>query len=266
MTHTGDGDLDKRGTLYLVAIGVNDYKNLPPQCGDGSKSCDLALPSTDARAFAAAIEKRLGPGHAEIERRLLINGADADAQPTAANISDALDLLKSASETDTVVLFIAGHGVNEGAEYRFLPTDAAIGAAGLVTRTTVPWYTIQNAIEKAQGRRLLFVDTCHSGNAYNQKLDGAAYHANIIAYTASRWDQKALEDKTLGNGLFTYAIVEGLEGKAKVVGAREISTRHPHDYVSKRVSELAQGMFPPKEQDPQYFRGRDADDYVLVRE
>jgi len=55
-----------------------------------------------------------------------------------------------------------------------------------------------------QGRRLLFVDTCHSGNAYNQQLGNVTYHANIIAYTSARFDQEALEDPVLGHGLFTY--------------------------------------------------------------
>jgi uncharacterized caspase-like protein len=63
-----------------------------------------------------------------------------------------------------------------------------------------------------KGRRLLLIDTCHAGNAYNQRLGNAAYHANIIAYTAARFDQTALEDAKFGHGLFTYAMVEGLAG------------------------------------------------------
>src|SRR5215468_1629609 len=51
------------------------------------------------------------------------SGAGEDA-PTASNIIDAVELLRQARETDTVVLFIAGHGINEGPSYRFLPTDA----------------------------------------------------------------------------------------------------------------------------------------------
>jgi hypothetical protein len=35
---------------------------------------------------------------------------------------------------------------------------------------------------------------------YNQRLGNAAYHANIIAYTAARFDQTALEDAKLGHG------------------------------------------------------------------
>src|SRR5262249_15712725 len=100
-------------------------------------------------------------------------------------------------------------------------------------------------------------------NAYNQRLGNTAYHANIIAYTAARFDQEALEDKVLGHGLFTFAVVEGLTGKGVGEGKQQISTKELGDYVIKRVEEM------PKEQnakqEPQYFRGRDAEDYLLAQ-
>jgi uncharacterized caspase-like protein len=127
----------------------------------------------------------------------------------------------------------------------------------------VPWQVLQEAVEAAKGRRLLFVDTCHSGNAYNQRLGNAAYHANIIAYTSARFDQEALEDPRLGHGLFTYAVVEGLEGKAGVPSKGQLTTKDLAEYVVGRVGALARGM--RAEQEPQYFKGRDAQDYILAR-
>jgi hypothetical protein len=41
---------------------------------------------------------------------VLVNGAGGKDDPTAANILDAVYTLKQAEETDTVVLFIVGHG------------------------------------------------------------------------------------------------------------------------------------------------------------
>jgi hypothetical protein len=38
----------------------------------------------------------------------------------------------------------------------------------------------------------------HSGNADNRRLGNAAYHADIIAYTAARFDQ-AKDDNTLAH-------------------------------------------------------------------
>jgi uncharacterized caspase-like protein len=118
-------------------------------------------------------------------------------------------------------------------------------------------------MEATKGRRVLFLDTCHSGNAYSAKLGNAAYHANIITYASARFDQEALEDRVLGHGIFTYAVVEGLDGKGATEAKREVSTKDLAQYVVRRVGELAKAM--QGEQEPQYFKGRDAEDYVLVR-
>jgi WD40 repeat protein len=263
LNHEGEGALDKRGTLYILAIGVDKYPGLGNTCGVlGDKSCNLTVSGADARALVAAVEKRLGPAHNKIVKRLLINGAGGKDDPTAANILDAIDTLKQAEETDTVLLFIAGHGINEGSNYRFLATNAEWTGDALRGSTVVPWQILQEAVEAAKGRRILFIDTCHSGNAYNQRLGNAAYHANIIAYTAARFDQMAREDDKLGHGLFTYAMVEGLEGKGGIAQRREITTKSLADYVIKRVEELAKGQ--KASQEPQYFKGRDAEDYVLA--
>ena len=264
LTHEGEGELDKRGTLYILAIGVDKYPGLGKTCGtDGNASCDLNYSGADARALVAAVEKRLGPAHTNVVKRLLVNGGGAGDAPTASNILDAIDLLKQAKETDTVLLFIAGHGFNDGPNYRFLATNAERLGETFRGATVVPWQILQEAIETAKGRRILFIDTCHSGNAYNQRLGNAAYHANIIAYTAARFDQEAMEDPKLGHGLFTYAVVEGLGGKGEPGAKRQISTKELADYVVKRVDQLAKAI--KGEQEPQYFKGRDAEDYVLAR-
>jgi hypothetical protein len=110
LAHEGEGALDKRGTLYILAIGVDSYATLGKTCGENNKqSCDLRFSGADARALVAAAEKRLGPAHAKVFKRVLVNGAEAKDAPTATNILDAMDMLKEAKETDTVLLFISGH-------------------------------------------------------------------------------------------------------------------------------------------------------------
>jgi WD40 repeat protein len=265
LVHDGEGALDKRGTLYILAVGVDKYPGLGNTCGEkGNASCDLNFSSADARRFVAASERRLGPAHTQVVKRVLVNGGGEKDDPTASNILDALDLLKQAREADTVLLFIAGHATNDGPNYRFLATNAEWSGGALRGSTVVPWHALQEAVETAKGRRILFVDTCHGGNAYNQRLGNAAYHANIIAYTAARFDQEALEDAGLGHGLFTFAMVEALEGQAvEFKPNAKISTRELATYVVRRVDELAKRLNGAQE--PQYFKGRDAEDYVLAQ-
>jgi hypothetical protein len=255
----GPGWLDERGTLYIVAIGVDMYAGLGNRCGPkGTSSCDLLYAGIDARTIAASIEKRLSAKHNATVKRVL-SGATPSEMPTAANILDALDLLKKARENDTVVVFIAGHGLNDRGSYRFLASDSEWAGKSLRSSSVVSWFAIQEALETAKGRRILIADTCHAGNSYNPRLGNAAYHANIIAYTATRFDQLSLEDKKVGHGLFTFAFLEALNDKA---ATERLSTKDMADYLARRVSELAKER--GASQDPQYFRGRDAEDYILA--
>ena len=117
-------------------------------------------------------------------------------------------------------------------------------------------------MDGAKGRRLLFIDTCHSASAYNQRLGNAAYYANILAYSSARWDQEALESSALGHGLFTHALVEGLGGAADAAKSGRVDTVQLSDYLQRRVPELAKPF--QREQNPQVFKGRDAEVYTLA--
>jgi uncharacterized caspase-like protein len=155
------------------------------------------------------------------------------------------------------MVFVSGHGINEGPNYRFAPTDASRRSDGtLLSASIVPWFAFQEAVESAKGRRILFLDTCHSGNSYNQRLSSDSYETNIIVFSAARWDQEALERADLGHGLFTYALVEGLEGKATKAGrGGPITTLALRDFLVARVAELA-SKFDHQQEPPIFPRPR----------
>jgi uncharacterized caspase-like protein len=71
-----------------------------------------------------------------------------------------------------------------------------------------------------------------------------------------------LESAQLGHGIFTYAVVEALVGRGALKSERQISTKQLANYVIKRVEQLAKTL--NGEQEPQYFKGRDAEDYLLA--
>jgi len=255
--HRGKGTLDERGTLYILAIGVDKYPGL--------RGNDLNYAGADAKSFADAMEKQAGALHRTVIKRVLVNGAPANDVPTAANIVDALEILRKAAGNDTVMLFVAGHGINDGLNYRFVPTDAEwTKEMTLRPSTVVPWHAFQEAVEGAKGSRIMFLDTCHAANAYNPRLLNESVHANILVYTAARWDQKANESAELGggHGLFTMALVEGMQGKAKAARG-EVRAESLRAYLSARVKALAIQFNRPA-QDPQFYRGRDAENYLLA--
>ncbi|MGA7329569.1 MAG: hypothetical protein WBX25_35090 [Rhodomicrobium sp.] len=257
LTHKGEGDLDKPGTLYILAIGVDKYPNLPGK--------DLRYSGADAKAFAEAMEKRAGPLHEKVVKRLLMDGGAAEDAPTAANIRNAFNILRQAKENDTVMLFVAGHGVNEGRDFQFAPADAAWGSETLLQRSSVvPWQTFAEALTGAKGRRIAFLDTCHSGNSFNRRFLSEGYEANVTFYSSAGADQLALEDQALGggHGLFTFALAEGVNGGARD-GEGKVRADGLRDFLKTRVGALAAKL--QHEQVPQYFRARDADNFVLAR-
>ena len=88
--HTGEGALDKRGTLHVLAIGVDKYPGI---------GRDLNFAGSDAEGFKATAEAEMSRSHERVAATVLVNGKGADREPTLANIKAAL------AETPA-----AGHG------------------------------------------------------------------------------------------------------------------------------------------------------------
>ena len=267
LTHDGEGALDKRGTLRILAIGVDKY----PQAQ--SRYRDLSYSARDATSFADALVKTLGPQHAgKADVQLLVNVL-GQQQPTARNIRRALRTLRDeAKENDTTIVFVAGHGELDRSDYLFLPTDANLagtGAKGWDGDSIIQWVDIESAVFGAKGRRFLFVDTCHSAGAYNGRLGNNAYHNDVVAFTATGQDQQALELHKLKHGVFTYALVEGLtKGEADTDKTHLITVDKLGVYLKKKARELITAHYPNYTgvwPIPEMHKARDAGNHVLVR-
>lgn len=232
--HVGRGEFGTRGTLYVVSIGVDEYRYL-------GQNLDFA--GADARALHKAFVDRAGPLFAGV--RSLVVAEGGDLQPTAANVRKALRLFGEAQPQDTVVLFLAGHGINDGADYLFLPSDARREKDGWVGDSVVSWRVLQSVIETAQGRRVMMVDTCYAGNAFNPRLVKDAGDAAIAVFSATDAETVAQERPDLGHGVFTHAVLTGMGGAADVAVNREISADELAVFVAKTVARMTNGNQKP---------------------
>jgi len=220
----------QQGTLYLVAVGVSEYQN---------PAHNLRYAAIDARDIHEYLIKQQGKQYARVETRLLADGA---TRPTAANIKAALDLFKQATAADTVILFLSGHGDNQGADYYFLPYDAQENNPN----SLIKWQILQKTLEESKGRRLLLVDTCHAGGAYNPRLVKDAADNNIVVISATDEKSFAEELTNLGHGVFTYALLEGLGGKADLLGDdKTITIKELDNYLDFTVEALTNGRQKP---------------------
>ncbi len=227
-----------KGKLFVLAIGVDKYPKF-----DAINWLHYA--AADARLLLDTLTKKAGPLHSEVISKLLVT--DGGTPPTKANIEDALALFDKAGPDDTVVLFLAGHGENVGADYLFIPEDAEDLESGKYRPSTVvKWSVLQQALQDSLGGiRIMFVDTCHSRGAYNQRLvkDGADH--DIVVFSATDSDTEAQEDANLGHGIFTYALAEGLNGGADFTKKGAISIGALYIFVSDEVKDLSKGKQEP---------------------
>jgi WD40 repeat protein len=244
---TAQTDTQPTGNLYLIAIGVSSY--------DTSR-LNLQFPAADARDFQQAILQHTSGLYKKVQTRLLATDNTGEP-PTANNIRDALDVFSKSTPNDTVILFVAGHGINQtdGSGYYFLPQDAQEHAdGGWKSSSIIKWYDLLDALMNAKGQRILFVDTCHSGAAFNPRLLKDSGDQNILVFSASDANTSAQEIVALGHGVFTYAILEGLSGKADFMADQNITLKELDTYISNRVPVLTENLQIPVIHTPGGFK------------
>lgn len=239
-----------RGRLLVLAVGVSEYQN------PGVRRLNLA--AKDARDFVAALKRQQGRQYHQVQERLL-----PDREATREAVMDGMTWLQNnAGPQDLAVMFVAGHGMNDGARgYSFLPVDA--DPARLFS-TGVPASAIRTVLGGMKGRALFFFDTCHSGGVLAAPAPGgpkphelqdvntvindlSSAENGVTVYSSSGSRQLSLESTEWNNGAFTRAVVEGLNGEA-------VSTRNPDRitrqslalYLSDRVVELTGGRQTPQ--------------------
>jgi Caspase domain len=239
-----------RPRLFVLAVGVSDYQHRDVR--------KLALAAKDARDFVAALKRQQGKFYGQVKDRLLV---DQDA--TRDEVMEGMAWLQiQATAQDVAVMFIAGHGMNDGARgYAFLPVQAN---PERLFSTGVPASAIRTVLGSMRGRSLFFFDTCHSGgvmasprpgqpapqelqdvNGVINDLGSAENAVTVFSSCGSR--QLSLESREWGNGAFTRAVIEGLDGKAAELRRRpEITRLALQLYVSDRVKELTRNQQSPE--------------------
>jgi len=228
-------------TLYVLAIGVSAYN---------SADLRLQFPAKDASDFTQAMLRQAGLLYERVELKVL-----TDRSATEVNIRDGLNWLQTqTTNRDVAMLFIAGHGINSPTdEFYFMPVNADIER---INATCVSYKEIKNTISNVPGKLLVFLDACHSGNvlgdltkrsvSINEAVNEIASAGNSpVVYTSSTGAQYSLESPDWNNGVFTKALVEGLNGAADLSDTKTITIKSLDYYIANRVKELTKGRQAP---------------------
>ncbi|MCK5139617.1 MAG: caspase family protein, partial [Thermodesulfovibrionia bacterium] len=136
--------------LYLVVIGINDYKN---------PSLKLNFAVADAKGLKSLFEKKWKNLFNNLH---LIEIYDRDA--TKKNIRRLLSGMDS-KEQDVVLIFLAGHGLNIKDEWFFLPYDVVFPEKEehVIERGISSSEMKEMIMNNRSLKKVLFVDACKSG-------------------------------------------------------------------------------------------------------
>ena len=233
--------------LYVLAVGVSDYIN---------PAYRLGLAAKDAGDLVAALLRQKGGWYDGVDVKLI-----SDRQATRKSVEAGFAWLRErVGAQDTAVIFLAGHGINDGrGDYHFLPADADLER---VDDTGVSFLAVRGVLAALPGKVLLMADTCHSGNILGRLRRGqnsdataalndlASAENGIVVFASSTGQQLSQESASWGNGAFTKALLEGLGGQADFKQRGRITYKMLDLYISDRVSELTRGAQTPVSPSP----------------
>jgi len=232
--------------LYVLAIGVSKYED---------KNLTLGFAAKDAKDFAESFLKQKDGLYRDVAVKVLIN-----EKATKDEIIDGLDWIsKETTNKDVAIVFLAGHGLNDtGGVYYYLPVNANLDR---LRRTAVPFTEMKNTVASLSGKTILFIDTCHAGNVMGARAAApditgvvnelASAENGAVVFASSTGKQYSFEDSAWGNGAFTKAVVEGINGRADYTGKGNITINMLDLYISERVKELTKGKQTPATAKPQ---------------
>jgi hypothetical protein len=214
--------------LHILSIGIDQYR------GDG---INLKYAAKDAKDLEEKIKAQSATLY---EPQNIHYMRLTDAEATKANIIGKIDeLARLIKPNDSFILFVAGHGVLLQNQYYILTHDfnGEVGDANVISSNE-----IVEMSKKIKSLSQLFIfDTCHAGGVdtiisglYDARMSVLAKKMGLHIY-ASASDKQSAMDGYKGNGLFTHALLDGLnnnkeadrnkDGKVTVVGLGEYSKR-----------------------------------------
>jgi uncharacterized caspase-like protein len=203
---------EERPSLYLLAVGVSRYRD---------KALNLKYAAADAADVAEALQQRGQGLFQSIQIQFLQN-----QNATLDNITQAFqELAGQVKPTDVFVLFLAGHGtVLEDGNYYFIPWDMVYENTAALRDRGLSKNRLQELLARIPARKsLILIDTCNAGGTVPALAMRSLVDKNAIdrlmratgrALLAASSDTQMAIEGYKGHGVFTYALLQGLQGQA----------------------------------------------------
>ena len=231
---------DYKPQFFGIVIGTATF---------GDHKMDLMYPAHDARNMMTGLQigadKLFGAENVHL-RLLTTDAKEESGQPKKENIAAAFaEVMKSARPNDVLLVYLSGHGVNmRGAKdsYYYLTTDAR--SLEIENNPTLRELSTVSSVELKQWlgakdmplKEVLILDTCAAGAANEELLklvekrdvppdqrravEFLKEATGTVILMGSAADKVSYEASRYGQGLLTYALLDGMRGRAVAEGGQ----------------------------------------------
>lgn len=256
------GATAEKPTLYLVTVGIDKYKN-------SKYNLNYAV------ADANGVEQSIKNSSSGIFKTIVPYNI-RNEKAVKSNIEAALnDIKKKSLEQDMLVVYYAGHGVMSGEaasekEFYMVPTDVTqlYGRDDMLKDKAIAASSLKEYAQSINAQKQIFIlDACQSAGALESVTERGAAEEKAIAQlarsTGTFWitstgsNQFASEFEKLGHGIFTYSLIEGLNGKADTNSDKKLTIRELSTYIENKVPELSEQLKGTAQYPSAYSFGND---------
>lgn len=271
--------------LYVLALGVSEFAD---------KERNLKFATKDATDLTNKLAEAKGDFYGNVFIEKVFN-----EEATKDNVLKVAKFLKKANTNDQIIIYISSHGLlNDNLDYYIAMHDVDFSNP---TAKGLPYEDIDAMLDGLTCRnRMIMIDACHSGEVDKDEAveKGDIVHADVkvrakagttfirpkaglknsfsymktlfndvtkgtgaTVISAAGGYEFALESDDWSNGVFTYAILNGLSsGDADLDGDGYVRVLELKNYVTLQVVKLTNGKQHPT------TRSENAlNDYILFK-
>lgn len=220
---------------WALVIGIDSYQKWPR----------LGYAASDAEAIRKMLIENYGFASDHV---ISLQNNDATRNAILSVFHDKLGH-GNVRKNDRILVFFAGHGatrkLSSGRELGYIiPVDSD---PSQFETDAIPMTDIQNVAESLQAKHIMFImDACYSGlgltrggGSSNFLRDNAKRQARQML-TAGGADQEVADGGPNGHSIFTWTLLQGLQGKADLNSDGLITGTELAAYVAPAVAGISQ--------------------------
>jgi WD40 repeat protein len=247
-------------TLHILAVGINKYKNA---------AYNLNYAQPDAESFTNKLKEK-GKSIFKSINDVEIYNEDATKENI---ITGFKSIIARAKPEDVFLFYYAGHGTldeEKNDEYYLVPTDITklYGDPTQLTARGISATELRGFLTQVKSQKqIILMDACHSGGALKslnvraaatdeKAIVQLARSSGVVMIASSGTKQFATEFDQLKHGVFTYALLEALDGKADN-GDHKLTVNELKFFMEERVPELTKQYGGQSQYPTGYITGND---------